>query len=336
MSWVNDLASILGVPGGAATLAIAFYTACSAAEKSARPEALKEIGTILKEPVGSQTNIVIDRTFRWTFGATHLSWKCVWRSAVCTAIFNAVLTVILHGPLKVPLTLINAEVIPLLHDAVGIMRAVGILATSALLFCFIPDYISLWKTRLTLHYCRKTSGVAVTLGILVLDICLSIFISVVMLIFFKWVAASIFHGLVGAWPEPSVEEDRGVMELMHLGFAYDMFQWLKAHGLVSDFAVHTTVYAIFLIGGQFLDQSFKADPAFAAAFLSTLMTSVWLFLAFASTLAIKIIVPTQRITVRFFDVEAHPLKAIGMVSGFITVAVTFVWMTMGALGRVLN
>jgi hypothetical protein len=48
MSWVNDLAAGLRIPAGAATLAVAMYAACVAAEKVARPEALKDIGRILK------------------------------------------------------------------------------------------------------------------------------------------------------------------------------------------------------------------------------------------------------------------------------------------------
>jgi hypothetical protein len=35
MSWVNDMASVLGIPAGAATLAVSMYAGCSAAEKAA-------------------------------------------------------------------------------------------------------------------------------------------------------------------------------------------------------------------------------------------------------------------------------------------------------------
>jgi hypothetical protein len=49
MSWVGDLASGRGAPAGAATLAVAMYLGCVAAEKAARPEALKDIGRILKD-----------------------------------------------------------------------------------------------------------------------------------------------------------------------------------------------------------------------------------------------------------------------------------------------
>lgn len=83
MSWVGDLASSLGIPAGAATLAVAFYAACSAAEKSARPEALRDISRILVKSSWAVTvhpPAIIGRVFNWTFGERHLSIKCLTRS----------------------------------------------------------------------------------------------------------------------------------------------------------------------------------------------------------------------------------------------------------------
>ena len=87
MSWVNDLASSLGIPAGAVTLALAVYAACAAAEKAARPEALKDIGRILNDRTWEQSvrpSAIVDRIFVWTFGERHFSWKCVSRSMIAT------------------------------------------------------------------------------------------------------------------------------------------------------------------------------------------------------------------------------------------------------------
>src|SRR5580658_914791 len=76
MSWVNDLASAAGIPAGAATLAVAMYAACAAAEKAARPEALKDIGRILKGTTWERSvrlSAIIEQVFNWTFGERHLS-----------------------------------------------------------------------------------------------------------------------------------------------------------------------------------------------------------------------------------------------------------------------
>ena len=84
MSWVSDLASTAGIPAGAATLAISMYAACSAAEKAARPEALKEIGRVLKNRYWShsaQPSVIIEQVFRWTFGRTAFELEMC--EAVC-------------------------------------------------------------------------------------------------------------------------------------------------------------------------------------------------------------------------------------------------------------
>src|ERR1700693_5141944 len=92
MSWVNDLASGLGIPAGAATLAVALYGGCSAAEKAARPDALREIGLLLRDASWGRSvrpPAIIARIFRWTFGERHLSRTCMLRSLAATVIFGA-------------------------------------------------------------------------------------------------------------------------------------------------------------------------------------------------------------------------------------------------------
>jgi hypothetical protein len=97
MSWVIDVASSMGIPAGAATLAVSMYAGCSAAEKAARPEALQDIARILKDPSWSRAVrpvSIIERLFRWTFGARQLSWKCVRRSIMATLMFSVSLMMI--------------------------------------------------------------------------------------------------------------------------------------------------------------------------------------------------------------------------------------------------
>lgn len=76
MAWLDDLTSAMGVPAGAATIAVAMYAGCTAAEKAARPEALHDIGQILQKSVSSYSGRpaadVIEAVFIWTFGPKHL------------------------------------------------------------------------------------------------------------------------------------------------------------------------------------------------------------------------------------------------------------------------
>ena len=86
MPWLTDLAPIFG---GGVTIAGAMYGACAAAEKAARPEALKDIGHFLKDPSWSwsvRRSAVVEKVFRGTFGERHFSWKCARRSATATII----------------------------------------------------------------------------------------------------------------------------------------------------------------------------------------------------------------------------------------------------------
>jgi hypothetical protein len=90
MSWVNDLASVFALPAGGATIAGAMYAAGLAAEKAARPEALADIGRILRDPTwerSAQPSTIIERVFNWTFGDRPVSWRCVTRSMCATIIF---------------------------------------------------------------------------------------------------------------------------------------------------------------------------------------------------------------------------------------------------------
>jgi hypothetical protein len=62
------------------------------------------------------------------------------------------------------------------------------------------------------------------------------------------------------------------------------------------------------------------------AFLSsTLLTSIWTILIPLSSVVIKLFVPAKKVVNWFFDVEKHPLQAIGIVAGSLVVAMSLVW-----------
>jgi hypothetical protein len=138
VAWINDLASLLGVPAGAASLAIAMYAGCSAAEKSARPEALKEIALILNNPSWADNvrpSDVVERMFKWTFGKRHLSISCLARSATASVVFVSILLIIIRA---------ETNKFPQLPDN-GFQVSFFILLF--VISCIIPDYIALAKSR---------------------------------------------------------------------------------------------------------------------------------------------------------------------------------------------
>lgn len=164
VSWVNDLASAVGVPAGAATIATGLYAACVAAEKAARPEALNDIGRTLKAS-GWERSVrpsdVIGRLFNWTFGDRHLSWRCVGRSVSATTIFVGAGILALY---------LMKHSLPLDIRYDNIVR----LCVEIIFAGFLADYIALWKTRYLLPL---ATGTTAAVGIVFADALLSWIIS---------------------------------------------------------------------------------------------------------------------------------------------------------------
>jgi len=64
---------------------------------------------------------------------------------------------------------------------------------------------------------------------------------------------------------------------------------------------------------------------------STTFTSIWTFLILLSTTVIKLLAPLQRFTSWFFDVDKHPVKAIGVVSGALVMIGSLIWTVLRAV-----
>jgi hypothetical protein len=345
MSWVNDLASVLGIPAGAATLAVAMYAACAAAEKAARPEALKDIGQILKDPPWSRSvrqSAIIERIFVWTFGERHLSWRCVKRSAVATMIFLTSLTMIYcavwkadlepFGSLKDALGWTHSPTTPESMPAVGgilLRMFLGI----ALMAC-VPDFLAVGKTRVLVKCARNRARFWVVYLLVVADIALSVLISFIC-------ASAIFILAYKAWKtfpgEASGQLFQSVtdaaiggddaLDLVGAAFADvagDQYPINEDTPNLGFLVFHTMFAPLF-------DTS-RTTITFLPIFLSsTLLTSTWTILILLSTAVVKLVAPIQRFATWFFDVEAHPVQAIGIVSGALVMIASLVWTVMRAV-----
>lgn len=302
MSWVNDLASVLGIPAGAATLAVAMYAACAAAEKAARPEALKDIGRILKDPSWSSSlspSAIIERVFVWTFGERHLSWECVHRSATATVLFAIIGGFIFNSAVADSITGFRKEADSM---ATGIGVAIGAFAT-LFFFGLLPDYIALWKTRSLmglLH--QRRLGPLITP---VLDLVLSFAVGYVCATVL-WAFLSVALSATGTYME--VTKDG-------ISFGYDptgpFLDLLRRSNSLSNW------YEILALGlrGTLPVLTGHVSTLRGVLFLSTLFTSIWTVLILLSTTLIKLLAPLQHFTIWFFDAEKHPVQSIGVVSG---------------------
>ena len=269
MAWLSDLTSALGLPVGAATLAGAMYAACAAAEKVARPEALSDIGRILRvsKPTDSvRPADVIGKLFVWTFGKRHLSWKCLVRSISASIITIFIITVITYSRATDPY-----------------ISQVGIWLFVILFVGLIPDYISLFKTRSII---KTNMPVFLLLGT---DIICSVIVSTLFFILFDSLLVICLYGISDIYAVAST-----VGEAMR----YDANWFLDPKGLII------------------------VPPIL---FVSTLFTSVWTVLIVLSTITLRVLAPIQHMTAWFFDVEKHPVQAIGIVAGSLTIMGSFAW-----------
>lgn len=322
MSWVNDLGSVLGIPAGAVTLAAAMYAGCAAAEKAARPEALRDIARILKDPSWSRSvrpSAIIGRLFNWTFGDRHLSWRCVRRSVVATLLLSISLGLIYH-------TIFGIEFMPveLVSATSHLIPIWTTLCTTFLLFAVIPDYVALLKTRLLVTAIVGASSIVNVFLLVITDILFSTIIS------FSFTVCLYLLLDVVRWIGGNVTE------WMWVDLHFVMFGTEQIGALYLRMASGVTHGQDVVLGvlrsmtGPFLGE--RSGLSFAPIFLaSTLFTSVWTILILLSTTVLKLLAPLHRFTAWFFDVEKHPVQAIGIVAGALVMIGSLIWTVLRAV-----
>jgi hypothetical protein len=270
MSLINDLASVIG---SAATVAGVIYAACTAAEKAARPEALRDISRVIKDASWSspvQPSAIIQRIFNLTFGERQLSWRCIFRSLQASALVYLVIALAI---------VLSGHRIDVSMSRESLTMFVGSSPLSIVLFLLmfgtIPDYIALAKTRLFLAIHRKYYH-HLGLGIILLftDIFVSLAISILPFTF--------------------------LLKAVGLGFFTFLVRFYQ-------YNIVTMWYSLSVVTPLPIMMS------------STLFTSVRIILILVSTIVLKLLARVQRFTGRFFDVDRHPLLAIGSVAGVLVI-----------------
>jgi hypothetical protein len=138
------------------------------------------------------------------------------------------------------------------------------------------------KSRLLINLARRNEAFLPILLIIVLDLLLSmgissLFVSLGLLLRELWIAPNLLH------------------------------LWFLPHLITHALQDWGPRPFLGLLGG---DNSF-----FTLFTLTTALTSVWMLLILVSLVAIKLLAPLHRFTAWFFDVDKHPVQAIGIVAG---------------------
>ena len=323
MSWLTELTSAIGVPVGATTLAIAIYGACEAAEKAARPGALKDIGRKIKDTSWERTvrpTAIIERTFDWTFGERHFSWRCVATSLIATLASCLALAIGYHLTLGIDFSFWFAAYKP--NGPAEYEGGISVLALAALgllLFAILPDYLALGKTRILLSAIAPRPRTLSTLLLIFADIGLSIAISscFVFLVFkvTRWTYA---HDWLWAYVP--------LVEILHWGYLYSGDDYLAfSHVPDSD-----TVKYIFKAVLSPFNGAYSSTAGFIF-FSSTLLTSIWTTLMLLSVSVLKLVTPLHRFTAWYFNIEKHPVRTIGIMAGALAIAGSLIWSVLWSL-----
>jgi hypothetical protein len=268
------------------------YAACVAAEKAARPQALKDIGRVLKESGWSRSvrpSAIIERVFRWTFGERHLTLRAVFSSALATVVMLSLVLFIAASHRS---------------KLIGFFFAEGILGDRTIRFetlldlaiiGFLADYLSLGKARWFMRRISRPSNVAVVALLTLGDLLCSMAISTTMSAVAFFLNVLWLHGNPGVWmtTEPLLE-------------------WLD-------------------IGNAILGRDIDHLGDMTILAPSTLLTSIWAILILIPTAILKPLTPLQRFTAWFFDVDHHPVKAIGIVSAAMVMIGGLIWTLLRAV-----
>lgn len=220
------------------------------------------------------------RVFDRVFGKKHLSWKCLWRSCMASACC---------------LVLANTSLLLLQNEAVDIPFHLVALFPFQVAANVVPDYISVWATRLFIGRLRRRHTVWLTIRILLANGLVGLLLAVVAVILSGRTFGSALY--------------RNVM-------AY----CLKVLSDSSPAIQHYT-------------QSLFASIVFPVI-AASMLTSLWLWLYVGSGFLLKAArrfdIGFQWFN-RRFDIEKKPLQSIGLVSGALVAMVYWAAVIVGGM-----
>src|SRR3954470_4340957 len=157
MTWVSDIFSAIGPGTVGAAAAAAVYAGASATDKEARKEAKHDIAMFL---IGFHTKFElslisrhISHAFEIIFGPRHFSARCILRSILTTFVFSTVALAMIHLKHSPDIIGLAGSVSFTSNPRFNQWIGEGVIYTMLVgLACIIPDYLSLWKSRILLRW----------------------------------------------------------------------------------------------------------------------------------------------------------------------------------------
>ena len=274
------------------------------------PEFRQECANFLKRRgyesyMGVLPTLSVKTIDRW-FGPKHASWKCVWRSALlssCALGCTFVVTLIFNP--KDTFNFFNWLL------ALG-PKGLGVVVGAWIMACLVPDYLMLGKTRFVIWVLQRAD---LSLGTMLL-------IGVIDFFAANWMFLSAFVSVQVIGIE---------------GYMWVAGKIPKGSNLLTMSVGGAVVFLILLLveaavlGAQ--GQLYLTIPL-ANFFWASMVPSGWLWLFVGSSIATRFLVSLQPgfgFLVYALDVEAHPVRSIGIIASTVVAAVTLFMVGMVSL-----
>lgn len=220
------------------------------------------------------------------FGKEHWKLNCLKRSAIISVIWMVLLVILL------PLLSSGTSYDDFIREIKNERDIISIF-----LFFFtlniLPDYISVWETRVILSRIGEAKYHKIPV-FLIVDFLLTA------LIFF---VVSLFYFVIFLMFMESIPDFNELIDLLSEGGLVGLI-------LTEDIDSHVTVFG-------------------NAAILTTFLTSIWIWFYLIalsySKFTNRFITPAWNATLRFIDIEAKPVEALGFVSALVVLMVGFLF-----------
>jgi hypothetical protein len=323
MPWNTDLTSALAMPAGVVMLAGLFYTGSVYAEKIASKQALSDIANMIKNTSWEYSlapNKIIIQIFSLTFGDRHLSWKCISRSILVTIIITIIFSIGIYkmvGRYPSDIAINNFHEVTRGHkddvERYNLLLALDVFFIEGIL----ADYTALWKTRILL---RVFAPYALPIFMSLSDILLSLSISIGY--FYIWYV-QYFLWLSPFPSNPPIlisayEGSSGVQCFVNFYCLPCKLSYARcAYMYANTMLVHHLTWVI--------NPTSQEYSEYLPVLFSTLFTSIWTIVVLVSASLLKLLSPVHKVTAWFFDLENHPVQAIGTVSSALILMGWGVW-----------
>jgi hypothetical protein len=276
MNSPNAILSILGV-GGAASATI--YAAAVTLENNVRDEFRTSLGEFIRGQnriTGTEVAVeLIHHAFNHVFGSKHFSWRCVRRSALVSFLIWCLLSISFYSKYPDYRNWVHNDLVGMMNRNSAPLALLALLITVFIISC-IPDYISLMKGRVVLRVMHKFPTFHGVGVLLLLDIFASLLVS---------------------------------------------YAFIWAFAFVADAEVSPTQLVMTMTDGFGILAGYKPDvPNHTVAItfvLTTLMTSIWAALTILALVVVKALMGLGRVVKvmnRVFDIDAHPVRVLGLIA----------------------